>query len=133
MNIPISYLKIEISDFVIPVLTGIYSEETHRPQPLKISVLAWLTPEHLGDIHQNGWYGFNIKDALLSSISDNVHFPLIEAVADRIMETVFARCEQVMFASVKIVKLALSERHEEIGIMMGRRRSNAPILPSLPA
>jgi 7,8-dihydroneopterin aldolase/epimerase/oxygenase len=46
------------------------------------------------------------------------------------MDTVFARCEQAMFANVKIVKLALSERHEEIGITMGRCRPVRSPLPN---
>ena len=31
-------LQLEVHDMEVPVLTGIYSEETHLPQPLRISV-----------------------------------------------------------------------------------------------
>ncbi len=32
------FVRLEVSDIVIDVLTGIYSEETHMPQPLRVSV-----------------------------------------------------------------------------------------------
>ena len=35
-------VRLEVSDIVVDVLTGVYSEETHRPQPLRISVTAEL-------------------------------------------------------------------------------------------
>ena len=35
-------LTLEVDDLEIDVLTGIYSEETGRPQPLRISVAARL-------------------------------------------------------------------------------------------
>jgi len=31
-------LQLRVLDLEVPVLTGIYSEETHLPQPLRISV-----------------------------------------------------------------------------------------------
>jgi len=31
-------LTLEVADFVVDVLTGIYSEETGKPQPLRISL-----------------------------------------------------------------------------------------------
>ena len=34
------FVRLEVSDLVIDVLTGIYSEETHMPQPLRVSVTA---------------------------------------------------------------------------------------------
>ena len=36
------FVRLEVSDIVVDVLTGIYSEETHMPQPLRISVKADL-------------------------------------------------------------------------------------------
>ncbi|MBU6206984.1 MAG: dihydroneopterin aldolase, partial [Alphaproteobacteria bacterium] len=40
-------LQLEVRDLEVPVLTGIYSEETHLPQPLRLSVLVDLaTGEH---------------------------------------------------------------------------------------
>ncbi len=32
------FLLLEVDDLHVDVLTGIYSEETHLPQPLRISV-----------------------------------------------------------------------------------------------
>ena len=37
---PTDFVRLEVSDLVVDVLTGIYSEETHMPQPLKVSVTA---------------------------------------------------------------------------------------------
>ena len=39
------FLVLEVDDLHVDVLTGIYSEETHLPQPLKISVQALLRHE----------------------------------------------------------------------------------------
>ena len=42
-------LQLQVLDLEVPVLTGIYSEETHLPQPLRISVTVDLDiPTHLG-------------------------------------------------------------------------------------
>ena len=38
MSILADSLTLEVTDLEVPVLTGIYSEETHLPQPLRISV-----------------------------------------------------------------------------------------------
>ena len=35
-------LQLEVHDMEVPVLTGIYSEETHLPQPLRISLTVDL-------------------------------------------------------------------------------------------
>ena len=35
-------LILEVHDLVVNVLTGIYSQETHLPQPLRISISATL-------------------------------------------------------------------------------------------
>jgi dihydroneopterin aldolase len=43
-------------------------------------------------------------------------------VADHIIETIFLQDDKVRHVEVKIVKLALSERGEEIGITLGRGR-----------
>ena len=42
MNGDGDYLVLEVDDLDVDVLTGIYSEETHLPQPLRISVRATL-------------------------------------------------------------------------------------------
>ena len=39
-------LTLEVRDLDVPVLTGIYSEETHLPQPLRISVAVELDCEN---------------------------------------------------------------------------------------
>ena len=53
---------------------------------------------------------------------EGVHFKLIEAVADHICETLFLQDDRIMWAEVKIVKLAISENGEEIGITLTRQR-----------
>ena len=35
-------LELEVHDLEVPVLTGIYSEETHLPQPLRIALTVLL-------------------------------------------------------------------------------------------
>jgi 7,8-dihydroneopterin aldolase/epimerase/oxygenase len=50
------------------------------------------------------------------------HFVLIEAVADYIAETLFTQDKRVKRVEVKIVKLAIAEAGESIGITMIRHR-----------
>lgn len=119
------YLVLEVDDLDVDVLTGIYSEETHLPQPLRISVRATLemadnyapgTP-----LSQSKNY-MDLKHAASAALPQGQHFTLIEAVAEHIIETVFLQDRKVRHVEVKIVKLALSERGESIGITMGRAR-----------
>ena len=119
------YLTLEVDDLDFDVLTGIYSEETHLPQPLRISVRALLsmadryTPETPLAASKNY---MDLKHAATTALPKGQHFTLIEAVAEHIIETIFLQDEKVRHVQVKIVKLALSERGESIGITMGRWR-----------
>ena len=47
---------------------------------------------------------------------------LIESVADHIIDTLFLQDEKVEEVEVKIVKLAIAEEGEQIGITMRRSR-----------
>jgi 7,8-dihydroneopterin aldolase/epimerase/oxygenase len=62
-----------------------------------------------------------LKEAA-THLPEGVHFTLIEAVADHIMDTLFAGDARVSHISVKIVKLAIAEDNEAIGITMTRSR-----------
>jgi dihydroneopterin aldolase len=53
---------------------------------------------------------------------EGVHFTLIEAVADHIMDRLFLGDARVSHIVVKIVKLAIAEDGEAIGITMARSR-----------
>ncbi len=52
----------------------------------------------------------------------DTHFKLIEAVADHVCETLFLQDARIEAVTVKIVKLALSEADEKIGITLHRER-----------
>ncbi|MGD9811796.1 MAG: dihydroneopterin aldolase [Sphingobium sp.] len=119
------FLVLEVDDLHVDILTGIYSEETHLPQPLRISVQALLQIEdHYGPetslSHSKNY--MDIKHAATEALPKDRHFKLIEAVADHIIDTIFLQDDKVRHAKVKIVKLALSERGESIGITLGRWR-----------
>lgn len=117
-------LILELADFVHLVHTGIYSEETGQPQPLQFTVQVRLAVEDLYEADTPLDASKNYMD-LKFACSDalgTTHYKLIEAVADHVAETLFlqdARVEQVV---VKIVKLALSEADEKIGITLTRDR-----------
>ena len=49
-------------------------------------------------------------------------FKLIEAVADHVCETLFLQDKRVEAVAVKIVKLAIAEAGEKIGITLHRER-----------
>ena len=118
-------LFLEVSDLEVDVLTGIYSEETHLPQPLRISVRAEMRMADRYDPNTPLTASKNymhLKHAATDGIPKDVHFTLIEAVADNIIETVFLQDEKVMSVEVKIIKLAIAEAGESIGITMKRER-----------
>jgi dihydroneopterin aldolase len=118
-------LQLEVHDIEIPVLTGIYSEETHLPQPLRISVTVDLDlpgrflPESPLSMSKNY---LDLKHAATSALPPGVHFTLIEAVADHICETLILQDKRVARVKVKIVKLAIAEGGESIGITLIRSR-----------
>ncbi len=119
------YLTLQVDNLHVDVLTGIYSEETHLPQPLRISVRAVLqVADHYDPdtpLSRSKNY-MDLKHAATAALTQGQHFTLIEGVADHIIDTVFLQDNKVRHVEVKIVKLALSERDEEIGITLGRWR-----------
>lgn len=118
-------LTLEVADLDVDVLTGIYSEETGKPQPLRISIAARLAvadhyaPETLLDASKNY---MDLKFAATGALPEGQHFKLIEAVADHICETLFVQDARVEAVTVKIVKLAIAEAGERIGITLHRER-----------
>jgi dihydroneopterin aldolase len=118
-------LWLEVNDLVVQVLTGIYSEETHLPQPLRISIKAKLAMadhyEPTTPLTASKNY-MDLKFAATDGLPKDVHFVLIESVADHIMDSLFLQDEKVQEVEVKIVKLAIVEDNEEIGITMRRKR-----------
>lgn len=118
-------LILELADFEHDVHTGIYSEETGRPQPLRFTVKLWLKapPRFEADTSLDASKNYmDMKFACSDGLPLGVHFKLIEAVADHVCETLFLQDERVEKVSVKIVKLALSEANERIGITLTRER-----------
>lgn len=118
-------LILEVADFEHDVLTGIYSEETGRPQPLRFTVTARLKPLHRYEPDTSLDHSKNYMDlkfAASQALPLGVHFKLIEAVADHICETLFVQDRRVEAVTVKIVKLAIAEAHEKIGITLHRER-----------
>ena len=118
-------LILEVADFETDVLTGIYSEETGKPQPLRITIQARMKPiEHYApDTPLSASKNYmDLKVAACEALAPGLHFKLIEAVADHICETLFLQDARVEAVSVKIVKLAISEAAEQIGITLTRER-----------
>jgi 7,8-dihydroneopterin aldolase/epimerase/oxygenase len=119
-------LTLEVHDLHVNVLTGIYSQETHLPQPLHISVSADLeiAPHYGPDTPLDASKNYMaIKDAA-TQFPEGVHFTLIEAVADHIIDRLFASDDRLINITVKIIKLAISEDGESIGITMTRHRKS---------
>ncbi|NNC71666.1 MAG: dihydroneopterin aldolase [Sphingomonadaceae bacterium] len=118
-------LQLRVTGVEVPVLTGIYSEETKLPQPLRISVEADLdiagrfemdTPLSASKNY------LDLKHAMTDALPKDRHFSLIESVAEHICETLFMQDSRVARVAVHIVKLAISENGEEIGITLVRHR-----------
>ena len=118
-------LILELADFETEVLTGIYSEETGRPQPLRFSIAVRLKPaeRYLPDTPLAASKNYmDLKFAASRALPEGVHFTLIEAVADQVCETLFLQDARVEAVTVKIVKLAISENGEQIGMTLTRER-----------
>ncbi len=117
-------LILEVHDLVVNVLTGIYSQETHLPQPLRISISITLdmAPHYAPDSPLSASKNYMTLKEAATKLPEGVHFTLIEAVADHIMDTLFADDPRVSNIVVKIVKLAIAEDNEAIGITMSRGR-----------
>ena len=118
-------LILEVADFEHDVLTGIYSEETGKPQPLRITIQARLkvAERYLPDTPLSASKNYmDLKFAASEAFPPGLHFKLIEAVADHICETLFLQDARVQAVTVKIVKLAISEAGEKIGITLTRER-----------
>lgn len=118
-------LQLHVRDLEVDVLTGVYSEETHLPQPLRISVTADIDMparfEPDTPLGASKSY-IDLKHAATSAIPRDVHFTLIEAVAEHICDTLFISDARVRRVEVGIVKLAIAERGESIGITLVRHR-----------
>ena len=118
-------LTLRVADLETDVLTGIYSEETGKPQPLRITIEARMKPLDRYDpdtpLAESKNY-MDLKHAATEALPDGVHFKLIEAVADHICETLFLQDERIHAVTVKIVKLAIAVDNEKIGITLHRER-----------
>ena len=118
-------LQLEVRDLEVQVLTGIYSEETHLPQPLRISLTVDLDCPRRFDadtpLSASKNY-LDLKHAATAALPPGVHFTLIEGVADHICETLFLGDARVARVKVRIVKLAIAEAGESIGITLVRHR-----------
>ena len=118
-------LILEVADFTVDVLTGIYSEETGKPQPLRISMMVRMKPaaHYAPDTPLTASKNYmDLKFAASAALPVGVHFKLIEAVGDHICETLFLQDESIESVTVKIVKLAMSEAGEQIGMTLTRER-----------
>ena len=118
-------LILEVAEFEHDVLTGIYSEETGRPQPLRFTIKVRLqpAPHYTPDTPLSASKNYmDLKFAASEALPQGVHFKLIEAVADHICETLLVQDARVLAVTVKIIKLAISEGGEQIGMTLTRER-----------
>lgn len=118
-------LILELADFETDVLTGIYSEETGKPQPLRFTVTARMKPcdHYAADTPLSASKNYmDLKFAASEALPAGRHFKLIEAVADHVCETLFLQDSRIEAVTVKIIKLAISEAGEKIGITLTRER-----------
>jgi 7,8-dihydroneopterin aldolase/epimerase/oxygenase len=118
-------LILEVADFEIDVLTGIYSEETGKPQPLRFTIAVRMKPiaHYAPDTPLSASKNYmDLKFAASEAFPPGLHFKLIEAVADHVCETLFLQDDRIEAVTVKIVKLAISEADEKIGMTLTRER-----------
>ena len=118
-------LTLEVANLEVPVLTGIYSEETHLPQPLRMSVKVDLkcADHYAADTPLAASKNYMDVKRAMTHLPEGVHFVLIEAVADHIIETLLVQDDRVERVEVKIVKLAIADDREDIGVTLARSRN----------
>lgn len=118
-------LQLQVHDLEVEILTGIYSEETHLPQPLRVSLdVDIAVPERFApDTPLSASKSYiDLRHAATTALPRDVHFTLIEAVAEHICDTLFLSDARVKRVEVRIVKLAIAEKGESIGITLVRHR-----------
>ncbi|RYD65394.1 MAG: FolB domain-containing protein [Sphingomonadales bacterium] len=117
-------LQLQVHDLEVDVLTGIYSEETHLPQPLRISITVDIDmPERFTpDTPLSASKSYIDLKQAATGLPKGVHFTLIEGVAEHICETLFISDKRVQRVEVRIIKLAIAENDESIGITFVRAR-----------
>ena len=117
-------LQLEVHDLEVQVLTGIFSEETHLPQPLRISITVDLdvaTP-FTADTHLGASKNYMDLKRAATALPAGQHFTLVEAVADHIADTLLTSDPRISRVDIRIVKLAIAEQGESIGIRRIRHR-----------
>jgi dihydroneopterin aldolase len=122
-----SELILWVRDVEVPVLTGVYSEETGKPQPLRISVEATLAaqPRFTADSPLSASRNYlDLKAAITAISTDGVHYTLVESVADTIIHRLLALDPRIMAVRVEVLKMAICEAGEGIGITLTRRRED---------
>ena len=118
-------LILEVAEFEHHVLTGIYSEETGKPQPLVFTIRCRMKPQraYTPDTPLAASKNYmDLKFAASEALPQGVHFKLIESVADHVCETLFVQDDRIEAVTVKIVKTQISEAGERIGITLHRER-----------
>ena len=118
-------LTLQFADIETDVLTGIYSEETGKPQPLRISIEAEyeVADRYEPDMPLEASKNYmDLKFAATDALPEDTHFKLIESVAEHICETLFAQDTKVAAVTVKIVKLAIGVGSEKVGVTLRRER-----------
>ena len=118
-------LTLRVADLETDVLTGIYSEEAGKPQPLRITIEARMKPLDRYDpdtpLAESKNY-MDLRHAATEAVPEGVHFKLIESFADHICETLFLQDERIEALTVHIIKLAIGIGSEKIGITLHRER-----------
>ena len=118
-------LTLRFADIETDVLTGIYSEETGKPQPLRITIEVdyKIADKYEPDTPLEASKNYmDLKFAATEALPEGVHFKLIESLADHICDTLFVQDENVLSVTVHIVKLAIAVGAEKIGITLKRER-----------
>ena len=119
-------LTLRVADLETDVLTGIYSEETGKPQPLRITIEARMKPLDRYDpdtpLAESKNY-MDLRHAATEAVPEGVHFKLIESFADHICETLFLQDQRIEALTVHIIKLAIGIGSEKIGITLHRERA----------
>ena len=118
-------LTLQFADIETDVLTGIYSEETGKPQPLRITIEVHMRPmpRYEPDTTLDASKNYmDLRHAATEAVPEGVHFKLIESFADHICETLFLQDQRIEALTVHIIKLAIGIGSEKIGITLHRER-----------
>ena len=117
--------RIFVRDLVLPFRIGIHEHETRGTQRVRINTDLVVEPPAATDALQHVLNYETIVDGI-RRISERGHIPLVEGLAEEILDLCFAD-PRVVAARISVEKLDVYAEAESVGVVVRRRRGRRRI------